>query len=59
MMSMFDWGDFSKIQDWNLLYDSFLNKIIEIYGHAFPTATIKKCKKARKSGITRELLKII
>lgn len=59
MVSTVDWGEFLKIQDCNLLYDSFLNKIIEIYDRAFPTATIKKCKKARKPWITRELLQRI
>lgn len=59
MVSTVDWGGFTKLENSNLLYDSFLSKITEIYDCAFPAATIKKCKKARKPWITRELLQRI
>ena len=53
------WNDCFCGVDPNLVYNMFIEKIIELYNCAFPKIALTKCKKTRKPWITSDLLKRI
>lgn len=59
LVSSIDWSELSHSTDPNVLYDLFLNTIIEVNVRASPAVTIKKSKKARMPCITRDILQRI